>query len=339
MGGAIVVRFRKDFASRSKRTLANQGIYQLNTFKLTVALGALALAVGAGPARAVENVTPYLPGNSIGNPAGAAPPPGLYGVNSIDFLSGPIVDNNGNNIPGVKVQSAIDTPILIWVPNFKLLGASYNVALLQPFSQQSVQVGESSPGGASTFNQYGMFNTIIVPANLSWNVAPGVFVSAGLGIYLPDGTYADHTKTINGVVGRVITGTSIANNTWDFEPDVAISYLANGWNLTGKALFDIQTENDSTHYQSGTVFFFDWTAAHKFGKWEAGIGGEVAQQINNDTGFGAPSDGHQYALVLVGPVASYDFGPVTLQGKLLLPVEATNGGKITELFMNAIWGF
>jgi hypothetical protein len=316
-----------------------QGVNQLKLFKLTAALGALTFAAWAGPAHAVENVTPYLPGNSVGTPSGATPPPGVYGVDSIDFLSGPIVDNNGNNIPGLKVQSAIDIPVLIWVPNFKLLGASYNVALIQPFSQQSLEIGGGSPGGAASYNQYGIFNTIIVPANLSWMVAPDLFVSAGLGIYLPDGTYADHTTTIKGVVGRQITGTSIANNTWDFEPDVAISYLGGGWNLTGKALFDVQTVNPSTNYQSGTVFFFDWTAAHKFGKWEAGVGGEVAQQINNDTGFGAPSDGNKYSLVLLGPVASYDFGPVTLQGKLLLPVDADNGGKITEFFMTAIWGF
>jgi hypothetical protein len=304
--------------------------------KTTVALCALAIAAWSSPVHAVENVTPYLPGNSVGVPAGASPPPGVYGVNSIDFLNGPLVDNNGNNLPGFKVDSAIDTPVLIWVPNFKVLGATYNVAFLQPFSIQALDIANS------TTTQYGIFNTIIVPANLSWMVAPGLFVSTGLGIYIPDGTYSSvnvYSSVGHHFLGKENSPASIANNTWDFEPDVAISYLADGWNLTGKVLIDVQTKNTDTNYQSGSVFFFEWTAAHKFGKWEAGIGGDFAQQIDNDTGFGAASNGHQYSLIQLGPTASYDFGPVTLRATLMLPVEATNGGKVTELFMDAIWGF
>jgi len=319
------------------------GIRGMKMLKTMAALGALAFAAWAGPAGAVELVTPYLPGNSVGAPAGASPPPGLYGVNTVDLLQGPITDNNGNNIPGVRVSVALEIPVLVYVPNFKILGATYNVALIFPYAQQTVMVGGTSFGTPSlAFNSNGIFNTIIVPANLSWMVAPGLFVSAGLGIYVPDGTYASNPSSCaNGNPGcRVIAHTSIANNTWDFEPDIAVSYLADGWNLTGKILFDIQTENTDTSYQSGTVFFFDWTAAHKFGKWEAGIGGTFIQQLNQDSAPTlAPGAQTEYSYIALGPVVSYDFGPVTLQSKLLLPVETTNGAKITQFYMTAIWGF
>jgi hypothetical protein len=321
------------------------GIRGTKAVKTLAALGALAFAAWAGPAGAVELVTPYLPGNSVGAPAGASPPPGLYGVNTVDLLQGPIVDNNGNNIPGVRVSVALEIPVLVYVPNFKVLGATYNVALIIPYAQQTVMVGGAGGTPSASFNSNGMFNTIIVPVNLSWMVAPGLFVSTGLGIYVPDGTYASN-PVYNGhqYLGREIAGTSIANNTWTFEPDVAVSYLADGWNLTGKVIFDLQTTNPDTNYSSGAVFFFDWTAAHKFGKWEAGVGGTFIQQISADSGgyqgqFGPNSNGHEYSYIALGPVVSYDFGPVTLQSKLLLPAEATNGGKITQFYMTAIWGF
>jgi hypothetical protein len=308
----------------------------MKKFRLTAALSALAFAAWAGPVHAVENVTPYLPGISVGTPSGAAPPPGLYGIVTLEYLNGPLVDNNGNNKPGDRVSSASIEPGIIWAPNFKVLGASYDAVILQSISQQSLQLDGA---GLGTTVQNGLFNTIIVPANLSWTVAPGMFVSTGLTFYPPDGTYQDVPITINGVHGRINSPSSIANNTWAFEPDVAFSYLADGWNLSGKALIDLQTENPSTHYQSGNVFFFDWTAEHRFGKWQAGIGGDVGQQLNNDTGFGAPANGNKFSLVTLGPVASYDFGPVTLQAVALLPVEATNGGKISEVFLSALWGF
>jgi hypothetical protein len=320
--------------------------FRMNALKTMAALGALAFAAWAGPAGAVEVVTPYLPGNSVGAPAGASPPPGLYGVNSVDLVQGPFVDNNGNNVPGAKVSVAIEIPVLVYVPNFKLLGATYNVAVIQPYVQQTVSFAAAA-GGPGTGVENGLFNTIIVPANLSWMVAPGLFVSTGLGIYVPDGTYSStggHACASGPSVCRAIGLATISNNTWDFEPDVAISYLADGWNLTGKFILDFQTENDDTHYQSGNVFFFDWTAAHKFGKWEAGIGGTFIQQLNNDTcpsaACASPGfNGNQYSYIALGPVVSYDFGPVTLQSKLLVPVSATNGGKITQLYLTAIWGF
>jgi len=320
------------------------GIRGMKAIKTMAALGALAFAAWAGPAGAVELVTPYLPGNSVGAPAGASPPPGLYGVNTVDLLQGPIVDNNGNNVPGVRVSVALEIPVLVYVPNFKVLGATYNVALIFPYAQQTVVVGGAGGTPSSSFNSNGIFNTIFVPVNLSWMVAPGLFVSTGLGIYVPDGTYASNpVYNGNKFLGRAIAGTSIANNTWDFEPDIAVSYLADGWNITGKVLFDIQTTNPDTNYSSGAVFFFDYTIAHKFGKWEAGVGGTFIQQISNDSGgyigqtFGP--NGNEYQYIALGPVVSYDFGPVTLQSKLLLPVQAENGAKITQFYMTAIWGF
>lgn len=313
------------------------GLSKANMSALAAASGALLLAAWAGAACAEENVSPYLPGVAIGAPSGATPPPGVYGITNILFLNAPIVDSSGNDIPGLKVQSVVNSNVLLWVPNFKVLGATYNVAVLKGFTEQTVDVGRGAPG--ASFVSQGTFNTILVPGNLSWMVAPDLFVSTGFSVYLPDGTYSDHMTTIGGVRGKAITGTSIGNNTWAFEPTAAVSYLGGGWNLTGKVVLDVQTENNSTHYQSGDMFFFDWTATHTFGKWAAGLGGEVAQQIDDDTGFGAPSNGNKWSLVTMGPVVSYDFGPVTLQAKGLLPVEAANGAKLSELYLTAIWGF
>lgn len=323
------------------------GIRGMKAVKTLAAVGALAFAAWAGPASAVELFTPYLPGNSVGAPAGASPPPGLYGVNTVDLLQGPIKDNNGNNIPGLKQNTVLEIPVLVYVPNFKIFGATYNVALIEPYGQVNVEAGLDATGGThnlAAVNAEGLFNTIIVPANLSWMVAPGVFVSTGLGIYIPDGYYNSTAATcLNGHPGCRAFGTGYANNYWTFEPDIAMSYLADGWNITGKVVFDINTQNTDDQYQSGDVFYFDWTVAHKFGKWEAGVGGTVDTQINNDTcvtvGCGPGFNGNKFTYIALGPVVSYDFGPVTLQSKLLLPVDLVNGGTGTQFYMTAIWGF
>jgi hypothetical protein len=60
------------------------------------------------------------------------------------------------------------------------------------------------------------------------------------------------------------------------EPGVAISYLANGWNLSVHPLVDFNFTNPANGYKSGTLFMMDYTALRKVGKFETGFGGTVS---------------------------------------------------------------
>jgi hypothetical protein len=290
----------------------------MKTLYSTRVLGACLLvgvaAFASCPAAALEGLSPYMPGVSVGSAAGALPPPGAYFANDNVWLMGGVKDNSGNST-AVNVWLDVDIPSILYVPNFQVLGASYAVALVQPYIFKGVDA--TGVGGRATISN-GLFNTIIQPVGLSWKLPYDLFGSLALGIYLPTGYY-QHSA-------GVTSQTSIANNFWTFEPNAALSWLHNGWNLTLHAVVDANTTNNTTNYSSGDVFYLDYTAAKTFGKWTFGAGGNYTKQFTNDTIGGAPVDGTGSKIehVLVGPLASYDFGPVNIAVKALFGVEAKN---------------
>jgi hypothetical protein len=304
--------------------------------KLIAGAGALALTAFAGEAWALEGNTPYLPGVSVGIPIGALPPPGFYASDDNVIISGALQNASGNNAqlaPGVglNANAYLNIPSILWVPTWQPLGfmnATIAFDAVEPYVQQSFNL--NIPATAAAF-----FNTI-VGANISWNYHP-FFFKVGLGFYLPDGDWQD----------------GIANNTWTFEPDFAITYLNNGWNFTAHAVIDFQTEDDKgkfagipAHYQSGDIFFLDLTAGKSIGKWTFGVGGNYTQQLNNDhisstlacAAFGLPGTscdtpalaniqgkGNVQQRILVGPFLGYNFGPAEINAKVLYTVHAENG--------------
>ncbi len=303
--------------------------------KLIAGAGALAFTAFAGEAWAIEGNTPYLPGVSVGIPIGALPPPGFYASDDNVIISGGLKDGAGNDTKLVtaNVNAYLNIPSVLWVPTWQPLGfmnATIAFDAVEPYTQQSF-------GGTAgiTPTAAGFFNTI-VGANVSWNYHP-FFFKVGLGFYLPDGDWQG----------------GIANNTWTFEPDFAVTWLDNGWNLTAHAIFDFQTEDTNAKhalgvpgtYQSGDIFYLDLTAGKSIGKWSLGVGGNYTQQINNDhvsntllcAAFGLPgtscdlpavpglrTTGSKIQHILVGPYLGYNFGPAEINFKALLGVHAEN---------------
>jgi hypothetical protein len=295
-----------------------------STRVLGVCLLAGVAAVASQPAAAFEGLTPYMPGVSVGSAAGALPPPGTYFADDNVWVIGGSKDNNGNSVP-VNVWLNVNIPSVLWVPNFQVLGATYGVALVQPYVFKGVDA--TGAGGRATISN-GLFNTIIQPIGLSWKLPQNLFASFALGIYLPDGYYVHQTSA----TGAQVTGQpSVANNFTTFEPNVALSWLANGWNLTLHAVVDVSTENTTTNYQSGNIFYLDYTVAKSFGKWTFGGGGNYTKQFSNDTINGAPVNGNGNELehVLLGPLVSYDFGPVNIAAKALFGIEAKNDANVS----------
>ena len=289
----------------------------------TAALGIVMLVAWADNAGAVEGSTPYLPGVTVGIPIGALPPPGLYGSDNNVVIEGGLKDNNGKNLPA-NVSVYLNIPSILWVPDVKVLGATYAVSLAQPYIQQNLDL--TGVGGGKSISN-GLFNTIVSPVNLSWNLHP-FFIKTGLGVYLKDGYY---TSQVTGA-GRVTSAAAIANNFWTFEPDLALSYLEDGWDLTLHAVIDVNTKNTTTNYQSGDLFFLDFTAGKSFGKWSVGLGGNFTQQFTDDVSRGivVNGNGHKLQQVLLGPYAGYDFGPVSLNARILQGVHAENGFNTSE---------
>ena len=315
---------------RSFRAFRARTSYELT--KLIAAAGALGFTAFAGEAWAEQGNTPYLPGVSVGIPIGALPPPGFYASDNNVIINGGLKDGSGNSTKfplNSNVNAYLNIPSLLWSPTWQPLGfmnATIAFDLVEPYVQQSF-AGVVTPPTAS-----GFFNTII-GANVSWNYHP-FFFKVGLGVYLPDGDWQS----------------GIANNYATFEPDFAVSWLSEGWNLTAHAIFDFQLEDTHAHYQSGDLFFLDLTAGKSFGKWSTGIGGNYTQQLQNDKltsstacaalGQGGSScvvpaipglrtSGNQLQKILVGPYLGYNFGPAEINAKVLAGVHAENGFNAT----------
>ena len=167
---------------------------------------------------------------------------------------------------------------------------------------------------------------------LSWNLGGGHFVGEGFSVYLPDG---DFRHTTNAQGQQVKSEDSIANHFWTFEPNIAYSYLANGWNITLNNTFDFNTKNTITNYQSGDIYYLDYTMAHRFGPVTFGLIGNYVQQFTADTvnGVKVPDTGgtsgrsNEYMHASIGPIFSYGLGKATITFRYLYGFAGENGGN------------
>jgi hypothetical protein len=283
------------------------------SFKGILAAAGVA-AFAFSPANAYEGGSwQTKPGVFIGASAGA-PPPGIYMFNQVftyqSNFAGPGQQLlfNGNK---VGVQAAVDVQGFIFVPGWTFLGATYDALIVQPWVMSSV--GEPVNGQAA-----GMFNTYIVPIELSWTKigGTGFAIKTGVGIYAPTGT-------IQGISGLANQGRPF----WTFQPELAFSYLANGWNLTAFLYNEMNTADSRDNYTIGNIFHADFTATYTIGKWTFGPVGYYVAQVSDDkcpigictainAGVLGPGgvivgNAQRFQIAAVGGLLEYNFGPAS----------------------------
>jgi hypothetical protein len=199
----------------------------------------------------------------------------------------------------------VDVQGFIFVPGWTFLGATYDALIVQPF----VAAALSSPANV---NVSGVFNSYIVPIELTWAKigGTGFAVKTGLGIYVPTGT-------IQGPAGLGNVGAPYVT----FQPELALSYLGGGWNLTAFLYDEINTANSRTNYTTGDIFHADFTATYTIGKWTFGPVAYLAAQVTDDkcpigvcTAFhpaGTLANTQRYTQFAVGGLIEYNFGPAS----------------------------
>ncbi|MBR1218841.1 transporter [Bradyrhizobium sp. U87765 SZCCT0131] len=270
--------------------------------KSAAVTAALVSALSSMPAEAYEFGYPgwaQKPGIVVGN-AATAPPPGLYMFNQVFTYQANIVGPGAPNVGGsaTPVHAAVEASGLLWVPGWTFLGGTYNAVVVQPFIMADV-------GGPLNLQQAGMHNTYIVPAELSWRLGDsGVFVKAGLGIYVPNGTVTG----INGLG-------NVGNPWWTFQPEIVVSYLKDGWNLTANVFQEMNTRSTVTNYRSGDVLHAEFTATKTIGNWTIGPVAYYVGQVSNDQSssfYGGAINVNRYNIWAAGALVGYNFGPATL---------------------------
>jgi hypothetical protein len=214
-------------------------------------------------------------------------------------LTGPGTAGSPNK---TGVQAAVDVQGFLFVPGWTFLGATYDAVIVQPFVMQNF-------GSPINVEQSGVHNTYIVPVELSWNLGTSGFaVKTGVGIYTPDGT-------VNGIGG---TG-SPGNAFWTFQPEVIVSYLKDGWNLSAAVYEEFNTRSSVSQYTSGDILHADFTATKTIGKWTFGPVAYYVGQVSNDScsaaclyPTGTLGNAQRFNVWAVGGLVGYNFGPAAL---------------------------
>lgn len=272
---------------------------------LLAAAGVAAFALS--PANAYEDQSwKTKPGSFIGASAGM-PPPGIYMFNQVFTYQSNFAGNGtvGTGLNHTGVQAAVDVQGFIFVPGWTFLGATYDALIVQPFVMDSI----SDP---IPFQAAGVFNTYFVPIELTWAKigGTGFAVKTGLAFYAPTGTIQGASGTLN--QGRPY---------WTFQPELALSYLASGWNLTAFLYEELNTANTRTNYTTGDIFHADFTATYTIGKWTFGPVGYYVAQVTDDkcpigictafNPFGTLTHAQRFQLFAVGGLIEYNFGPAS----------------------------
>ena len=225
--------------------------------------------------------------------AGMIPPPGTYLLNYLNYYTASRFNNNdgGKAMPHFRLDALAEVIRVLHTTDYKLLGANYSFQAILPVVHLEVSV----PGRSQSNN--GLADLTVSPIILSWH-RPNLHYAAGLDVVAPIGAY-DKNDLAN--LGR---------NYWTFTPVLAATYLSDsGYEASIKLMYDINTENNDTDYQSGNEFHFDYTLAKHVGPVTVGVGGYYYKQVSDDekNGRTVGPDGNKGQVFAVGPQIKYDY--------------------------------
>ncbi len=224
--------------------------------------------------------------------AGAVPPPGFYYVNyTIGYFSDTFRDSHGKSVvPNFDLAVLGNVSRFIYVTDKRVLGGNWAMHILIPLMSVDVR----TPAGKDS--KFGLGDIFIDPCIISWH-SKNVHCAAGIEVVMPTGAY---NKNDIANIGR---------NYWTVEPVFAVTYLfGNGWEISGKFMYDINFENDATDYKSGQELHCDYTIGKRINnRWTAGIGGYWYTQLTDDKQNGIKvGDGNKGNVFAIGPQVKYD---------------------------------
>jgi hypothetical protein len=257
--------------------------------------------------------------------AGMFPPPGTYLLNYINFYTSDSLNNsNGDKaIPKFELTSLAEVIRVLHVTNFRVFDANLAFQAILPLVHLEVAV----PFRNQANN--GLGDLTVSPVILSWHT-PNLHYAAGLDIVAPIGAY-DKGDLAN--IGR---------NYWTFTPVFAVTYMSDeGYEASGKFMYDFNTENNDTNYQSGQEFHLDYTFAKKFGAFSAGVGGYYYKQVTDDevNGRTVGSDGYKGQAFAIGPQFKYDYRNMSFVFKYQKEMFVENKPEGDKFWFNLIYAF
>ncbi|MFF8802122.1 MULTISPECIES: transporter [unclassified Methylobacterium] len=213
-----------------------------------------------------------LPGITVGLPTGWQLPEGVQVNVTSSFAersTSPRANQGQNNLA-----------VFLWATPWKVLGGQLRFLQSFPYNFQSPQLGPW---------QSGLFQPLTT-AQIAWKIGDNVGVSYFLGGFWPSDTLL------------ALRSASIAQR-------FAISYVADGWNLTANLHYGTMlAENSPTNVHYSDYLNLDLTATKRIGKWQFGAVAFGSTDLpTNRPGYRPVG---QFAM---GPLVGYAFEKFTLQ--------------------------
>jgi hypothetical protein len=292
--------------------------------KRSLGLGLVAGLALAGAAMATEGGGGAYPNGAEDFMTGALPPPGNYSITYFLYYEADhLKDSDGNNVP-IDFDLNVAGPVfrLVHVQPTTWLGA---YAMAQHVFIPTLYTDVTTPMGSDS--NFGLGDVIANPLILGWKKG-NLFSAVGLDVYLPMGDYNEGDLA------------NIGRNYWTFEPVAAFTWLNPiGCELSAKLMYDVNTENRETDYDSGDEFHTDVTLGKHWGGFAAGLNGFYYQQVTDDTGPGAPEDGNKGKQIGWGPAINYQYKMANLTVKYQDEIETENKPEGSRLWLKVIFPF
>jgi hypothetical protein len=272
-------------------------------------------------ANAAETWQARLYGADGGLATGWLPPEGVYFVSLTGLAPNDPVKNGAGNNTGVKSNIYLTVPELVWVTPFQILGAKYAFGIAEVID--SVDARVPTAAGALSLGGGGTMGTYVMPGSLSWSLPNNLFFDARVMVAIPSGNYRDPLIYAGGNLPSI--------NYFAVDTALSLSWMHDGWTISGRVYYTANTKDQIIDYRSGNVLGTEETISKRLGKWTIGVTGFTQNQVQKDTGAAVaelygPSaliSGRKMSAYGVGGLVGYDFGPVIAQGWCDAMIRAT----------------
>ena len=262
---------------------------------------------------------------------GAVPPPGTYFLNYfIYYNADKLKIKDGSDIDDFDLKVTANTFRLIHVTKQQIFGGYWGMHVFVPILNIDVDM---MGNGDSNFN---LGDIIVDPFILSWHSKNWHFAT-GLDIFIPTGSSSDDRLA------------NTSRNYWTFEPIFAFTYLSDGgFEVSSKFMYDFNTKNNDTKYQSGQEFHFDYLIGYQFKPWSIGLNGYYYKQITDDEIDGDSvdnlgglpvSDGFKGQVFAFGPAIKYDYKNMMFALKYQHEVSVENRPEGENFWFKFVYAF
>ena len=229
-----------------------------------------ALLVLSPLAQAQPIVGGHYPAGAEGIKGASLPPPGVYFRDYNLFYT---ADRFKDGPPEFDIFAYVNAPRLIWMTDFKILGADYGMDVIIPFGYLNWDF-ETPVGGVSD-SYFGIGDIQIEPLLLSWHF-PQFDLAAGYAVWAPTGDFDPQRPDVlaKGFWSHMLT----FGGTWYFDQEKS-------WALSLLNRYEFCHEQEQTDIDPGQVYTLEFALSKSFSKMlDAGLVGYWQQQTTSDDG-------------------------------------------------------